>query len=93
MKAVALMLALLCAHAGATTPRGTEAPRLFRKANACPATKLFTGPCVGWTMDHMVPLACNGPDTPQNLQWQTVAEAKAKDKIELQCWRYFQGGK
>jgi hypothetical protein len=29
-----------------------------------------------------VPLACGGPDDPANLQWQTIAEAKAKDKVE-----------
>ena len=32
--------------------------------------------------DLQVPLACGGPDTPSNMQWQTVEEAKAKDKVE-----------
>ena len=36
----------------------------------------------GYIVDHIVPLACGGPDTPANMQWQTVAEAKAKDKVE-----------
>jgi hypothetical protein len=26
-----------------------------------------------------VPLACGGPDTVANLQWQTIRDAKAKD--------------
>jgi hypothetical protein len=29
-----------------------------------------------------VSLARGGPDTPSNMQWQTRAEAKAKDKWE-----------
>jgi hypothetical protein len=33
-------------------------------------------------IDHIIPLACGGADTPANMQWQTVAEAKAKDKTE-----------
>lgn len=36
----------------------------------------------GYVVDHKVPLACGGADAPSNLQWQTIAEAKAKDKIE-----------
>ena len=36
----------------------------------------------GYVVDHVRPLACGGADTPANMQWQTVAEAKAKDKWE-----------
>ena len=36
----------------------------------------------GYVIDHIVPLACGGADAPSNMQWQTVAEAKAKDKTE-----------
>jgi hypothetical protein len=37
----------------------------------------------GYVVDHIVPLARGGTDAPSNMQWQTVAEAKAKDKWEL----------
>jgi hypothetical protein len=37
---------------------------------------------LGYVVDHIIPLACEGPDTPENMQWQTLEEAKAKDKIE-----------
>ena|SRR2546430_9983228 len=36
----------------------------------------------GYVIDHVVPLACGGADAPSNMQWQTVAEAKAKDRFE-----------
>lgn len=36
----------------------------------------------GYVVDHIVPLACGGADLPSNMQWQTKAEAKAKDKWE-----------
>ena len=36
----------------------------------------------GYVIDHIVPLACGGADTPSNMQWQTVAHARAKDKVE-----------
>lgn len=36
----------------------------------------------GYVVDHIKPLACGGCDVPSNMQWQTIAEGKAKDKIE-----------
>ena len=41
----------------------------------------------GWVVDHMVPLACGGPDHPLNMWWQPEEEAKAKDRVELDCTR------
>lgn len=73
----------------AGTKRGWRAPYEFRKMVPCPSTGKLTGACPGWVMDHMVSLRCGGPDTPENLWWQPVAEAKAKDKVEDECWRYY----
>ena len=36
----------------------------------------------GYIVDHIVPLACGGADAPRNMQWQTLAAAKLKDKTE-----------
>lgn len=36
----------------------------------------------GYIIDHIVPLKRGGADSPANMQWQTIGEAKAKDKIE-----------
>lgn len=36
----------------------------------------------GYVIDHVQPLACGGADAPSNMQWQTRAEARAKDRTE-----------
>jgi hypothetical protein len=36
----------------------------------------------GYVVDHITALKRGGSDTPSNMQWQTVSEAKAKDKWE-----------
>ena len=36
----------------------------------------------GYVVDHAIALACGGADDPSNMQWQTISEARAKDKIE-----------
>ena len=33
-------------------------------------------------MDHIKALKHGGADSPENLQWESTAEAKAKDRIE-----------
>src|SRR5262245_33530824 len=39
----------------------------------------------GYVVDHIRPLECGGADAPWNMQWQTVEQAKAKDKTEHNC--------
>jgi hypothetical protein len=57
-------------------------------AVVAPASAETSGPCPGYWRDHIVPLACGGPDAVENMQWQTIAEAKAKDRWELrECGR------
>jgi hypothetical protein len=56
--------------------RGEEAKRAFEKQTGYPKGR------PGYVIDHIVPLACGGADKPSNMQWQTTAEAKAKDKVE-----------
>jgi hypothetical protein len=46
----------------------------------CPSTGRTGGACPGYRKDHVKPLACGGPDAVWILQWQTIRDAKAKDK-------------
>lgn len=38
----------------------------------------------GYVVDHIIPLCGGGADKVYNLQWQTIAAAKRKDRIEKQ---------
>lgn len=53
---------------------------LFR--NPYPSTDLTTGACPGYIADHITALKHGGLDEPGNIQWQTRADAKAKDRNE-----------
>ena len=62
--------------------RGSKAEAEFRAAHPCPATGLTRGACKGYVIDRIVPPVCGGAEDPANMQWQTIAEAKAKNKWE-----------
>lgn len=59
--------------------------RIRRSRSAKDAFERATGHPHGWpghVVDHIVPLACGGADDASNMQWQTIADGKAKDKVE-----------
>ena len=56
--------------------RSSSAKKEFMKQTGYPNGR------PGYVVDHIVPLKRGGADTPANMQWQTIAEGKAKDKIE-----------
>lgn len=62
--------------------RSASAKHDFTLSNPCPITGRTSGPCPGYVIDHVYPLACGGADSPLNMQWQTADAAKAKDKWE-----------
>jgi hypothetical protein len=66
--------------------RSASAKKTFQSLKPCPATHSTGGKCPGYVVDHITPLACGGADDASNMQWQTVADGKAKDKWERkQC--------
>lgn len=74
---------IACAHdIEAKQKRSYHAIKQFKISNPCPANGKTKGSCEGYIIDHIKALACGGLDTPKNMQWQTVDDAKAKDKWE-----------
>jgi hypothetical protein len=62
--------------------RSQAARVAFKRGHSCPATRQLKGPCPGYIIDHVIALKRGGADAPSNMQWQTVEEAKAKDRVE-----------
>jgi hypothetical protein len=62
--------------------RSREARDAFKRAHPCPSTGKKSGACPGYVIDHIKPLKRGGVDAPSNMQWQTKAAAKQKDKWE-----------
>lgn len=62
--------------------RSSKAITRFKRASPCPATGKGYGSCPGYVIDHVVPLKRGGPDAPGNMQWQTISQAREKDKWE-----------
>jgi hypothetical protein len=81
---IAIGLAILIAVSGADarTHRSAKAKVIFAYYHPCPSTNIAEPHCPGYVIDHVKPLACGGEDAPSNMQWQTIADGKAKDKWE-----------
>lgn len=62
--------------------RSSSAKHEFERSHPCPSTGKTSGGCKGYVIDHVTPLKRGGEDAPSNMQWQTKAEAKAKDRTE-----------
>jgi len=63
-------------------PRSREAKDQFLRRSGYPRGR------PGYVVDHVVPLCAGGADASSNMQWQTVEEAKVKDRQErAQCSR------
>jgi len=86
---VAIIFATLLSAADGRVIRSNSAKAQFKAAHPCPATDRHSGACPGYVIDHVVPLACRGADSADNMQWQTIAAGKAKDRWERDCylWR------
>lgn len=84
-----VILAIIALLAGCATPphRSNAARHAFARSHPCPATAQPSLPCPGWIIDHIEPLCSGGPDTPANMQWQTVADALKKDIDERRACR------
>ena len=87
MLVAALTLAGFGVQVSAKTPRSHRAIAEFKNQQPCPANGNKRGACPGHVIDHVEPLCAGGADHPSNMQWQTVAEAKLKDRHEARHCR------
>jgi hypothetical protein len=78
--AVFAVCVVLPGSASAKEHRSTSVKREFQLTHPCPATGRTSGACPGYVKDHIKALKCGGLDTVSNMQWQTIRDAKAKDK-------------
>ena len=94
LKIALLILLLLSVQVQSTTiardshgriRRSPAVRREFLREHPCPSTGLTRGRCPHWVVDHRVPLECGGPDSPSNMQWQTVTDARIKGRTERLC--------
>jgi hypothetical protein len=79
---IAIFVLALPGVASAGEHRSRAVAREFQREHPCPSTRLPTGACPGFWKDHILSLACGGPDAVSNMQWQTIADARAKDGWE-----------
>lgn len=64
-------------------PARSQSPKLaFVKTHLCPSTGKHLVHCPGYVIDHIEPLCDCSLDTPANMQWEKVAAAKKKDRLE-----------
>lgn len=56
--------------------RSREAIREFKRCTG------YSGGRPGYVIDHIFPLACGGPDVPENMIWQKQEDSRLKDKWE-----------
>jgi hypothetical protein len=68
--------------------RSREVMREFQREHPCPSTGRTTGACPGYRRDHIKPLCSGGPDAVWNLEWQTIRDARAKDRWERRACRH-----
>lgn len=62
--------------------RSPQAKREFQQSHPCPSTGKAGASCRGYVIDHVTPLERGGSDAPSNMQWQTIEQARIKDRIE-----------
>lgn len=80
MKKLLFIIALfLCSTSQA---RDSAKAAEFRRHNPCPKTHKIQTSCLGYVVDHVIPLCAGGADDPKNMQWQTLKASYAKDTRE-----------
>lgn len=63
----------------------------FKEIHPCPENGKTSGACPGWSIDHVIPLACGGCDAVSNMQWLPnelkSAARSGKDRFERKIYQ------
>lgn len=86
MRGIAALIAIVAAgmtsYPSDAFSRDPAVRKAFQRANPCPSNGKKVGACPGYVVDHKKPLCAGGQDRVFNMQWQTISEAKKKDRLE-----------
>jgi hypothetical protein len=80
--AVGALMGLVTDYTDAHTVRSKAARDAFMRSTVCPSTHKKSRRCPNYIVDHVCALAQGGRDAAINMQYQTIADSKAKDRIE-----------
>ena len=58
----------------------------FQRIHPCPSNGNTSGPCAGWQIDHVLPLADGFCDSVQNLQWLPVILKTGRGTLPKDRW-------
>jgi hypothetical protein len=59
-----------------------DAELQFTKRHPCPVNGSTRGECPGYVISLIKPACAGGGERPGNLQWQTVAAARKKERVD-----------
>jgi 5-methylcytosine-specific restriction endonuclease McrA len=82
---IAILALAICMPAMATE-RSSAVRSQFQRHTICPSTGKY-GRCRDHVIDHVMPLCAGGADNLANLQYQTIEDAKIKDRWERKLCR------
>jgi len=72
------LLAFAATATEAQQERSQTAKNQFKAMNPCPANGNTYGPCPGYVIDHIEPLACGGADAPSICNGNRMRQARPK---------------
>jgi hypothetical protein len=88
MLTLAAAFLVLASPSDARPHRSLAAVAEFRQHSPCPATGRPAGACPGYVVDYVVPPCAEGDNSPDNLQWLTLAQARDNGNWEREYCRF-----
>lgn len=79
---------VLASPSDARPRRSLAAVAEFRLHAPCPANGKPAGACPGYVVDYVVPPCAEGDNSPDNLQWLTLAQARDNGNWEREYCRF-----